>query len=359
MAKNFKEFKNKLNQREKKILESIKEEKEEEAREEAKNEFINKMQRNERHDAIVGKIALTFFPGSELNEETGYEFITYEPLFEVASIDGGNKIPDILIASEKEKSIFTIEVKTRDANKPIRKIKKVKKTFNEYKSRLNEFLAEDVENFSNSYVLVVDDFFRATQLADDCHDENISLWIFEDDMVKLHSGSTTHNIELDEAFSDGYQVEVGNSVYYTPSSPSYIIAKNVLMDIFQKNMSEGKESPKIFSKEEFLTMFLNSTYFSSGEIDKDSEIYKTLVRKVEDVLKDSEKMGVISQEDLPEGSYKIYTRGKTDEEPIIKGIERKWQNEYIENNYKTIAEKNSIAFFEKKRRKEPSLEEYM
>ncbi len=318
------------------------------ARKEVRRSIEKELNDRSRHDEVVGKIG-SIFLDEEITEETGYRLKTYEPLYEVPLEESGHKIADLLIYNPEKNNALFFEVKTGSLSGAFGEMKTIKETVHEKQDRLERILGESYSEATCEFGLVVDQKNVAGTVKDHIehsHDEGIPLFFYRSNTLRLHETWSLKDEELEKRLKEGITREGGSATTITPNSHEFNILHQTLIEIFRKNLMEGKEEVKNFTKQEFKDVFFDLVTIRAFE--EDSPFGRALSRRVEDIIEKGLEYSIIKKRN--ENRFRIYVRGKKDYEKLINNLKRKWINEYVENNWERRAERMAYLKFENKKK---------
>ncbi|MCK5291412.1 MAG: hypothetical protein KAR39_05310 [Thermoplasmata archaeon] len=311
------------------------------ATDEATERIETDLDRQSRHDRIVGKIALLFTEGEEAASNTKCQFVTYDPLVELMQSNA-----DLLIFEPEKEIALVIEVKT-NAN-PISDLKKSREVVESNREYLESIVKSQVIDVK--YILVVDSFVRAIDLKRGCTQNAFALGYIEGNEFKLHDGCPTNLERVDLILSRGVQLFMGDSVYVMLNSHHFHILSNTLIEICRGKLREagksGEETEvKVFTRGEFRETFQRLASISS--VEHGSAYEKCIEGRLKKVIEEGLQSGVIMKT-KEKDTYRIYSQATTSLVKILETMERKYIHNYVERTKEKIAEDNARSRYDQK-----------
>lgn len=197
MTEDYIKFRDKLSSDRKKILDGILKNTSEDCIKVQKEEI----QRDRNHTDLVNMCAFAFSENGPLSD-TGYHFITVEPLYRLRMINGGtigNKIFDLVIYNNNQKKAILIECKTSISNPRkdvLEPLKQQIKTVIKNKISLEEEIGGEIDAFEYVVCGLPQDIEEVAKSLQS--DDTVCLWTADlfTSTLKLYnpSGSTEGNI---------------------------------------------------------------------------------------------------------------------------------------------------------------------
>jgi len=235
-------------------LESLKEDEYEEALEFRKTEIKDSLDDDGFHMEMIQSVAAAFLKGSDISEDTGYNFLFTEPL-----VEKGEKNFDVLIYNTESNSAVFIECKSsisdRSMNGVLEDTEEAIEAVEENKEYLERQIGDDIDHKGFVLMTSASDIQKLKEREWEFDGgEDTCLWyidIFKQKKILLERSKGSHNHKrLAEKMKQGIIVDdrrIDIKLIYNTNN--YRAIKKVLIDILRDNQKMERDDPKEFDKE--------------------------------------------------------------------------------------------------------------
>lgn len=326
-----------------------------------KEKISNEIDNDKKHQEII-QLCAKSFADTDLAKATGYEFYFAEPLIEFGGEKKGNHSFDLLLYSESTHRAILISCKSSISNAKsvlieFEKAKKLVKEKIEYLTR--ECIGDDLELENIEYVLCVYEKDEAKIIdslegqekkpkkSQKYNPSEVIVWVYhpKSDIIQIHENHSHNNQQLTEYLFKGTgQSDKGSrfDLPYCSTSHSYRILKMaVIGECYAKQQVEGKEDPKIITKE-----FLMQVLMRNISLGAPIEVKRKIIQeRMEQIIEYGKRHDIL----LPAGdhAFRLNCRGEHIK-TVIKSFEEKFINNWTLSKAKKEAQKKAEEEIQKK-----------
>ncbi|MFB6213665.1 MAG: hypothetical protein ABEJ07_03845 [Candidatus Nanohaloarchaea archaeon] len=314
-------------------LESLKEEEFEEAFDFRKNEIKESLEDDGFHMEMIQSVAAAFLKGSDISEETGYNFLFTEPL-----VEKGEKNFDVLIYNTESNSAVFVECKSsisdRSMNGVLEDTEQAIEAVEEHEEYLERQIGDDIDHKGFVLMTSASDIQKLKDRDWEFNGgDDTCLWyidIFKQKKILLERSKGSHNHKkLAEKMKNGIVVDdrrIDIKLIYNTNN--YRAIKKVLIDILRDNQKMEREDPKEFDKERLAETLTDMVKMGTSDVDE------LMVEKAENLEEIAKKCEVIKEGN--ELDYRIVSSYSK-----VKGIRKDIESKLINNIASERAEEDA------------------